>query len=189
MKILLVIVSLLLISTAQAETKTLTFNAGKTVSYDVPIEWEQSIKQVPKPSEIQMIRLKKDANSQIQIMFLSVKPESPLAKERTPDKAIALMHAEACQQYVAASIEGDQPAKKVTSKEFIGYESTFTDKRYVEGQVPSGDFRNVSRLTYVVGPPNSGVIALIVLLSQDLNAPDYQTMKTITESLRFSSGG
>lgn len=188
MKILLVLVSLLLISTAQAETKTLTFNAGKIVSYEVPIDWVQSIKPVPKFSEIQMIRLKKDASSQIQIMFISVKPDSPLAKESTPDKAIALAHEEACQQYTAMSVEGDQPAKKVTSKEYIGYESTFTDKRYMDGQVPLGQFRNVSRLTYLVGPENSGVIASIVLLSQDLNGIDYQTMKTITESLRLSSG-
>lgn len=188
MRIFITLFTLFVFSIANADTKSLAFNAGKVISYDVPTGWEQSRKPAPENAEVQLIRLKKNVDSEIQIMFISIRPESPLAKESTSDKLIADMHKEVCQQYLD-SIEGDHPATKVASKNYSGYVSSFTDKSYPTGPVPSGEFRIVSRFTFVVGPTKSGVIALITVFSQDLLGADYQAMKAIVESLRLNSQG
>lgn len=163
--------------------KTLNIGPDHTVSYTAAPGWEQSQKTGDEKAPLQMILVKKDAATEIQLLLVAITPESPLATQANPQDGLAAFHQRSCAQYVSGSVEGVYRAKPWQANGQAGLETSFTDSSYGKKPVPAGSFRNVTRITTVVGPLKSGVLVSAVLLSQDLDGSDFQAMQAMMASL------
>jgi hypothetical protein len=182
----IVVTVLLFASVVSAEVRTIEVSKNRAVSIDAPSEWEQSIIPAEPGLPMNKVVLKKDINSQVQIMFIPITPDTPITKYKTPDDYIQFVHKMSCMQYVEVSVEGRYSEKKEQVGELTGYESVFNDPSYESAPPPPHEYKTVSRLTYMVGPAASGVIASVVLLSQGTEGNDYKKMREIVNSIKLS---
>jgi hypothetical protein len=106
-----------------------------------------------------------------------------MALQAKPEEVLATLHRRICAQYIAGSVEGENQAKPWQADGQVGLESSFTDSAYGNRPAPVGEFRVVTRITAVVGPIRSGVLASAALLSQDLDGRDFLAMKAMIASM------
>lgn len=164
--------------------KTLSLGPDRTISYTAAPGWAQSQMTGAASDPLQVILLKKDAASEVQLMLMAIAPQSPLATQANPADGLAAFHKISCAQYVRGSVEGAYQVKPWLAD---GLESSFTARAYGGKPAPAGSFRVVTRLTTVVGPVRSGVLVSAVLLSQDLDGSDFAAMKAMVASLALGT--
>ncbi len=170
-----------------AEMRTIPVTGNLSVTLDAPAEWRQSSPQSTVGQSIEKVILKKDSKSQVHITFLPITPDTPVGKYKTSEDYVEFLHRTAAMPYVAGSIEGRYTEKRVQVGALTGYETVFNDASYGGKPVPLGEYLTMSRFTYLISSATSSVIAAVVLYSQGTESPDYQTMKTIVNSMALSA--